>query len=94
MINFFGVPVGYYRLSGLADMADAIAQGRPHRASADMALHIMEIIEAVRRSSADGRTIAIHSRCARPAPIAHDIAGAAEIQPFGPGLLDARTLFD
>ena len=94
MINFFGAPVGYYRLCGLADMADAIAQGRPHRASAGMTLHIMEIMEAARRSSAEGRTIAITSRCERPAPIADDVEGAATIQPFGPGMLDARTLFD
>ena len=94
MINFFGAHVGYYRLCGLADMADAIAQGRPHRASAEMTLHIMEIIEATRQSSAEGRTIAIESRCDRPAPVIDDIEGAATIMPFGEGMLDARTLFD
>ena len=92
MINFFGAEVGYYRLCGLADMADAIAQGRPHRASAELALHVMEAIEAIRVSSETGRRIDLKSRCARPAPIADDIGGAAEIDPFG-GMLDARTLF-
>lgn len=94
MINFFGAPVGYYRLCGLADMADAIATGRPHRASAEMALHIMEVIEAVRRSIAEGRTLALETRCPRPAPVSDEITGAADIQPFGPDMLDARTLFD
>lgn len=92
MINFFGVEVGYYRLCGLADMADAIPQARPHRASAEMALHIIEVIEAIRISSETGRRVEIASRCSRPVAIADDITGAAGIDPFG-GMLDARTLF-
>mgnify|MGYP000092980022 CR=1 FL=1 len=92
MINFFGVEVGYYRLCGLADMADAIAQNRPHRASAEMALHIMEVIEAIRTSSESGCRVDLKSSCERPAPIGDDIAGATDIDPFG-GMLDARKLF-
>ena len=92
MINFFGAEVGYYRLCGLADMADAIAQDRPHRASAELALHIMEVIEAIRTSSETDRRVDIASRCVRPEPMASDIAGATDIDPFG-GMLDARTLF-
>jgi predicted dehydrogenase len=93
MITFQGNPVAYYRLCGLADMADAIVQGRPHRAGGALALHVLEVIEAVRRSAADGRRIAIDSRCERPAPITDDIGHAAHILPFGKELLDARTLF-
>ncbi len=92
MINFFGVDVGYYRLCGLADMADALAQDRPHRASGEMALHVMEVIEAIRRSSQTGDRIDLKTRCERPAPISHDIEGADTVDPFG-GMLDARTLF-
>lgn len=92
MINFFGVEVGYFRLCGLADMADAIAQNRPHRASAEIALHVMEVIEAIRVSGETGQRIDINTRCDRPAPIGDDIAGAATIDPFG-GMLDARKLF-
>lgn len=92
MINFLGVEVGYYRLCGLADMADAIAQNRPHRASAEMALHIIEVIDAIRVSSETGDRVAIKTRCERPAPIRNDIAGASTIDPFG-GMLDARKLF-
>jgi predicted dehydrogenase len=92
MINFFGVEVGYYRLCGLADMADAIAQDRPHRASAELALHIMEVIEAIRTSSETGRRIELQTRCSRPDPICDNITGAADIDPFK-GLLDARKLF-
>ncbi len=92
MINFFGAEVGYYRLCGLADMADAVALGRPHRASGELALHIMEVIEAIRLSGETGRKIDLTTRCDRPAPIADDIAGATTIDPFG-GMLDARKLF-
>ncbi|MEO6093794.1 MAG: Gfo/Idh/MocA family oxidoreductase [Novosphingobium sp.] len=93
MITFQGNPVAYYRLCGLADMADAIAQGRPHRASGGLAFHVLEVIEAVRLSSELGRRIEIASRCERPAPIGDDISDAATIKPFGEELLDARTLF-
>jgi predicted dehydrogenase len=92
MINFFGAEVGYYRLCGLADMADAITQERPHRASVELALHVMEVIEAVRVSSETGERITLTTSCERPAPIADDISGASNIDPFG-GLLDARKLF-
>lgn len=92
MINFFGAEVGYYRLCGLADMADAIAQCRPHRASAEMALHVMEVIDAIRVSGETGQRIDLKTRCDRPAPIGDDIAGATTIDPFG-GMLDARKLF-
>ncbi|UVO53110.1 Gfo/Idh/MocA family protein [Sphingomonas sp. SUN039] len=92
MINFFGIEVGYYRLCGLADMADAIADNRPHRASADMALHVMDVIEAIRLSGETGQRVDLKTSCERPAPIADDIAGAANIDPFG-GMLDARKLF-
>lgn len=92
MINFFGLKVGYYRLCGLADMADAITQSRPHRANAAMALHVMEVIEAIRVASETGQRVDLTTSCERPAPIGDDIDGAANIDPFG-GMLDARTLF-
>jgi predicted dehydrogenase len=39
---------------GVADMADAIAEGRPHRASGEQAAHVVEILEATAASIADG----------------------------------------
>ena len=39
---------------GVAEMADAIAAGRPHRASAEQAAHVVEILEAAAASIADG----------------------------------------
>ena len=93
MITFQGDAVAYWRLCGLADMADAIAAGRPHRASGELALHVLEVIEAIRTSSADGRRVAVASRCDRPAPVTDDIAHAQTVRPLGEQLLDSRTLF-
>jgi predicted dehydrogenase len=39
---------------GVAEMADAIGQGRPHRASAEQARHVVEILEAIATSTAAG----------------------------------------
>jgi predicted dehydrogenase len=93
MITFQGNAVAYWRLCGLADMADAIATGRPHRASGELALHVLEVIEAIRTSGAEGRRIAIASQCRRPAPVTDDIAHAHSVRPLGESLLDSRTLF-
>lgn len=93
MITFQGNPVAYWRLCGLADMADAIRTGRQHRASGELALHVLEVIEGVRLSREQGGRIAIESRCERPVAVADDIAHAGEVKPFGEELLDARTLF-
>lgn len=93
MITFQGNAVAYYRLSGLVDMSEAIAQGRPHRASGELALHVLEVIEAVRLSGERGGRIALETRCERPAPVTDDIAHADTVKPLGEELLDARTLF-
>ena len=53
---------GNYRIIGVADMAQAIRSGRPHRASGELAFHVLEVMEAVQRSSDEGRHIAIESR--------------------------------
>lgn len=39
---------------GVAEMADAIAEGRPHRVSAEHAAHVVEILEVAKASMADG----------------------------------------
>jgi predicted dehydrogenase len=59
-----------YRILGLVDMAVAIAQGRPHRASGELAYHVLEVMEALVSSSEGGGIVAIESRCARPEPMA------------------------
>jgi predicted dehydrogenase len=58
-----------YRMIGLVDMAMAIAQKRPHRASGELALHVLEVLEAFENSSRMGRVIDIATRCAQPEPV-------------------------
>src|SRR5271155_3676132 len=60
---------GNYRIVGLADMAQAIRSGRPHRASGELAFHVLEVMEAFQTSSDAGKSVAISSRPQRPAPL-------------------------
>jgi predicted dehydrogenase len=64
---------GNYRSIGLADMAHAIRSNRPHRASGDLALHVLEVMEAFGLSSDKGRAIDIATRPERPAPIGESL---------------------
>ena len=57
------------RSIGIADMAKAITDHRPHRASMELACHVTEIMFAFERSGAEGRKVLIQSRCTRPAPL-------------------------
>lgn len=53
---------------GVAEMAAAIATGRPHRASAEQAAHIVDILAAAAASMADaGRTVPVGSSFEPPA---------------------------
>jgi predicted dehydrogenase len=50
----------------LAELATAIAEDRPHRATGDHAAHVVEILDAVRASSAEGRPVAVTSSFTAP----------------------------
>lgn len=54
---------------GAADMARSIRTGEPHRASGELAFHVLEIMEGIGTSSRDGRAVPIESRLERPAPL-------------------------
>ena len=58
-----------YRSLGVADMAYAILNDRPHRASGDLALHVLEVMEAFETASRSGEIVRIRTRVERPAPI-------------------------
>jgi predicted dehydrogenase len=64
-----GAEVADYRIIGLLDMAAAIRTGRPHRASGDLALHVLEVMDAFEKSSVEGRHVMIESPAERPAPL-------------------------
>ena len=52
---------------GVAEMASSISEGRPHRASAERAAHIVDILDAAAASrAADGRRIEITSTPPKP----------------------------
>ena len=52
---------------GLSDMADRIINGRDsHRASGDIALHVLEIMEAIHVSSDEKTQVKLTSTCKRP----------------------------
>jgi predicted dehydrogenase len=58
--------VGNYRILGAAEMAHAIRSNRPHRANGDLALHVLEVIQALQTSSDRAMHIEITSRPDRP----------------------------
>nr|WP_314256189.1 Gfo/Idh/MocA family oxidoreductase [uncultured Devosia sp.] len=61
---------GNYRSLGVADMAQAILDNRPHRANGDLALHVLEVMEAFEIASREERTISIKTPVNRPEPLA------------------------
>ena len=52
---------------GVADMAQAIQSGRPHRCDGRLAYHVLEIMHAYETASVEGRTITLESTCEQPA---------------------------
>ena len=64
-----GMQVADYRIIGLLDMAAALHLGRPHRANGDLALHVLEVLDAFERSSVEGRHVMIETPCERPEPL-------------------------
>jgi predicted dehydrogenase len=64
---------GNYRSIGLADMAHAIRGNRPHRASGDLALHVLEVMEAFGRASDTAGTIDMTTTVERPAPLSESL---------------------
>lgn len=64
---------GNYRSIGLADMAHAILEERPHRCNGDLALHVLEVMEAFQTSSDTGRVIDITTPAERPAQLASSL---------------------
>ena len=55
----------------LGELADAIAEERPHRAGAAHAAHVVEILDAVETSVREGGTVEVTSSfIAPPAPTA------------------------
>lgn len=54
---------------GIADMASAIQSGRPHRASGELARHVIDITLGIFDSSRTERHVVLTTRVDRPAPL-------------------------
>ncbi|GFN33362.1 Gfo/Idh/MocA family protein [Paenibacillus xylaniclasticus] len=54
---------------GVVDMAEAIAEGRPHRASGAMAFHVLEAMHGFHIASSENVHYSMTSSCERPAPL-------------------------
>ncbi len=53
----------------LVDLARAIDEGRPHRAGAEHAAHVVEVLNAVEESAGAGGAVAVHSAFPPPEPM-------------------------
>jgi len=66
------IPFGYTQNSrglGAADMAYALRSGRKHRASGELAYHVLDIMHATLDAAREGKYIELESTCERPAPL-------------------------
>ncbi|MBY5600981.1 Gfo/Idh/MocA family oxidoreductase [Rhizobium leguminosarum] len=63
-----------YRMLGLADLARAIIEGRAPRASGDLALHVLEVMEAILRAGETGVAQTIAGIVAQPKELREDEA--------------------
>jgi predicted dehydrogenase len=66
-------PTGYQRAAGLADMAYAIAGDRPHRASGELAFHVLDAMEGFTDAAERGQVYHLISDAARPAAVPDDL---------------------
>lgn len=64
-----GTSVADHRCIGVVDLVAAIHQRRPHRANGELALHVLEVLEAISTSAAQRRPVDLSSSCARPDPV-------------------------
>jgi predicted dehydrogenase len=80
----FGVPndkrgpshFANYRAAGLADMAQAILEGREARCSLERTLHGLEVMTSVLKSGELGAFVVLQTTCTRPDPLDPDAARA------------------
>jgi predicted dehydrogenase len=75
-----GVLAGYRdtgRGCGIADLALALATGGPHRAAAELALHVLDVMESIQVAADTHASVTLTTTCERPAPVSEvvDLAG-------------------
>ena len=60
---------GNFRGVGPSEMAEAIKEKRPNRASKEMAYHVLEILTRILEGGEEGRFYPIVSTCEKPLPL-------------------------
>jgi hypothetical protein len=65
-----------YRCLGVAELADAVVRGTPHRSSGALASHALDVMHAMLQAGEQGGSVAVQSRLERPAAFTDDEAGA------------------
>ena len=78
-VHPFGIPnfeetKANYRGAGLADMALAITEGRPHRCNEAFATHVVEVMTAILKAGDTGKVITMTTTCSRPDVLGPDAA--------------------
>ena len=63
---------------GLADMAYAVRNKRPNRASGEMAHHVCEVMSGILESGGSGQYCEIRSTCSKPQPLPADFPESEE----------------
>ncbi|TWB58481.1 putative dehydrogenase [Rhizobium sp. ERR 922] len=63
-----------YRMLGVADLARALEEGRPPRASGELALHVLEIMEAILQSGESRQSVSIGAQFTPPPRLDEDEA--------------------
>jgi predicted dehydrogenase len=63
-----------YRMLGVADLVQALHDGRSPRASGDLALHVLEVMEAILASGESGQPVRIAASLAQPPVLGEDEA--------------------
>jgi predicted dehydrogenase len=61
--------VGSGRGYGLADLALALAEGRPHRAGDEIAMHVLDVMESVQAAADSQTAVTLTTTCERPAAV-------------------------
>lgn len=58
---------------GVAEMADALQNGRPHRASGELAYHVLDVMHAFHDAADQRKQIDIDSSCEPPLPLPQNL---------------------
>ena len=65
---------GNFRSIGLADMAAALVTGRAHRCNGELALHVLEVMEAFGTSAESGKAVSMSTTLDRPEPLSTSLS--------------------